>query len=136
MLRFSGIDPNPIETAIPRGKLSKSALALQRVKDVMQQEKLYLFRGDIWFVHPQSMCTKVRCCSVSQFLGHVCANPDNMEVVFDKKAFLTNLLSDPQCTIIEQLQIDVDVIEVCSHPILPFNEIRNWFGNPALMKSM
>ena len=97
---------------MPRGKLSKSAIALQRVTDIMKAENYFLFRGEMWFVHPQSLCTKVRYSGVREFIGDVCANPDNVELVFDKMQFLSNILSDPQCTIIEQLKVNADVIEV------------------------
>lgn len=101
-------------TTHPHAKLSKNAEALQLVKDIMQAEGFYLYRGQIWFRHPLSRCTKVLYSTVSEFIGHLCANPENWEMLFDRMAFLTKLLSDGQCTIIEQLQIDPDTIEVCT----------------------
>ena len=85
---------------------------MQRVVDILQAEQYYLFRGNIWFLHPLSKCTKVHFASVKQFLGDLCANPDNMAIVFDQVGYLEKLLGDEQCSIVQQLKIDVDTIEV------------------------
>ena len=78
----------------------------------MQQGGYYLFRGAIWYHHPQSQCTRVRFDSAKGFVGHLCANPDLIGELFDHMGFLEKLLADEQCTVIPQLQLDVDVIEV------------------------
>ena len=104
----------------PRGSLSKRGVALQRVKEIMQDAGYYLFRGEVWFVHPQSVCTKVKFESAKGFVGHLCSNPNLQGDLFDHMAFLEKILGDPQCTVIEQLTLDVDVIEVSPYivPIL------------------
>ena len=78
----------------------------------MKAEKFYLFRGEIWFVHPDSRATKTYFAPVSQFIGDLCANPDNMDTLFDQHQYLVTLLSCKNCSIVQQLQVDADVIEV------------------------
>ena len=78
----------------------------------MKEEKFFLFRGDVWFVHPDARCTKILYSSVEEFIGDLCANPEHMSTLFDQQQYLINVLSPKKCSIVEQLKVDPDVIEV------------------------
>lgn len=50
--------------------------------------------------------------TAAQFVGDLCTNPDNMDLLFDRRKFLVDVLGDVGCSIIPQLEIDTDNIEV------------------------
>ena len=58
------------------------------------------------------MCTKTLYSTAARFVGDLCANPDNMDLLFDRRKFLVDVLGDVGCNIIPQLEIDADTIEV------------------------
>ena len=100
--------PLPICTA----QLSKNGLALELVQDVMKAHGYYLFRGQIWFRDPASRCTKTFLQDADRFLGHLISNPTYKAQLLDRKAFLNQVLSDKRCTIVPQVELDVDTVEV------------------------
>ena len=71
----------------------------------------YLYRGEIWFKHPESLCTKVLLCSAKTYVGNLCGN-EHFPEFLDSMPFLERILGDASCTVIPQLELDVDVIEV------------------------
>ena len=60
----------------------------------MQAEGFYLFRGQIWMVHPDRLCTQKLYSTAAQFVGDLCANPDNMDLLFGRRKFLVDVLGD------------------------------------------
>ena len=98
------------------GLMSKNGQSLQKVKEIMQERKQFLYRGEIWFMHPESRCTKVRLCDVDSWLGNLCSNPLYQGLLLERKDFLMKILSDDRCSVIEQVELDLDTFEV--KPIL------------------
>ena len=62
------------------------------------------------------LCTKTLYSTAAQFVGDLCANPDNMDLLFDRRKFIIDVLGDVGCSIIPQLEIDADTIEVNTLP--------------------
>ena len=98
-----------------RLKLSKNNRALQRLKDVMLHSDHYLYRGEVWFLHPESSCTKIFLSSAKTYVGNICAN-ETMPEMLDCIGFLDRVLRDDQCSVFPQLELDADVIEVSRPP--------------------
>ena len=73
---------------------SKNARALEKVKGIMKAEGLYLFCGQTWMVHLVGLCTKALYSTAAQFVGDLCANPDNMDLLFGRRKFLVDVLGD------------------------------------------
>ena len=95
----------------PNG-LPKQGVALQRLIDMMKTMHLFLYRGDIYFPHPDALVTKMFFLTAPAFLGHVIANKDFTGDLILHEVFLTKLLTDHNTTVIQQLQLDYDYIEV------------------------
>ena len=93
-------------------QLSKQGKALQCLVDLMEEMELYLFCGDFYFLHPEAIVTKVFFMSGSSLLGHLIANRDYCGVMLPNEMFLKRIIEDENTTIIEQLEIDYDHIEV------------------------
>ena len=100
-----------------RHKLSRNHHALQRVIEMMGHNEHYLFRGEVWFRHPESVCTKVLLCGAKTYVGTICGNT-NFPELLDAMPFLEKILCDPQCVVIPQLEMDKDIIEVTLLDIL------------------
>jgi hypothetical protein len=78
----------------------------------MKDNDHVLFRGEIWFPHPGSMCTKTKLASVEKYIGTRASNLSKGSLILDNMAFLTSALSDPRCALVPQLKLDIDAIEV------------------------
>lgn len=97
----------------PIGKsLCRQSQALERVKEYMQSNNHYLFRGEIWFIHPDSCVTRVKLSSVKEYLGYLFNKPGLENLVTQNRKFLLDVLGDVKCTVYPQLEMDNDVIEV------------------------
>ena len=78
----------------------------------MKRHGYYLYRGQIWFRDPESLCTKTFLEDADRFVGHLIANPSFKAELLDREAFLARVLTDKRCTMIPQVELDVDTIEV------------------------
>ena len=94
------------------GQLSKNGQALELVTQIMKTMGYYLFRGQIWFRDPASKCTKTFLEDADRFVGHLIANPTYKANLMDREPFLKSVLCDKRCTMVPQLKLDVDTIEV------------------------
>ena len=93
-------------------KLSKQGVALQLLMDVMESLELYLYHGDFYFRHPEALVTKVFFLPGQSLLGHIMSNKDYMNVMLPNEQFLQRVISDENSTVIPQLKMDFDNIEV------------------------
>ena len=80
----------------------------------MQLRRHSLYRGEIWFRHPDSTVTLTFLSTVNVYVGTLAANQEHAALLVDRMPFLIRVLGDPQCSIVPQIEIDVDVIEVRS----------------------
>ena len=71
-----------------------------------------LYRGEIWFNHPDAMCTKTKFTSVKKFVSTLMGNTNVIDILDGKEDFLVKSLGDPKCSIMPQIEIDMDTIEV------------------------
>ena len=94
-------------------KLSKQGVALRLLMDVMEAMELYLYHGDFYFRHPDALVTKVLFLPGQSLLGHIVANKDYMNIMLPNEQFLQRLIADENSTVIPQLKMDFDNIEVC-----------------------
>lgn len=87
---------------------------MECVKKIMQLRRHSLYRGEIWFRHPDSTVTLTFLSTVNVYVGTLAANQEHAALLVDRMPFLIRVLGDPQCSIVPQIEIDVDVIEVWS----------------------
>ena len=92
--------------------MTKQGCAIQAVIDLMKEMQLYYFKGDFYFLHPEAIVTKVFFMTASGLLGHLIANKDYSGTMLPNSSFLNKIFEDESNTIIPQLEVDYDNIEV------------------------
>ena len=108
-----GVSPTPDNYITPSYKgLPKKGIALQLVTDILKMRQSFIFRGDVYKKHPLATCAKVIEFTFREWLGNLTSNQDCLGILVENQAFLTNVLGDPSCTVVQQLSLDYNVIEV------------------------
>ena len=93
----------------PRSNICK---AIDIVKRTMEKLNVRLYRGLIFKKAPMAKFSYVKSCSVMDFLHSLLCNPQIAELLTPHLAVASNILSHEGCTIVRQIVINYDLVEV------------------------
>ena len=104
---------------------NKLLAAIRTVEKTMKQLNCCLHKGDIYVKPACSVYTYVYHKNITDFLHQLTGNPKMAEALVGLISPIANMLTNPSCAVIPQIEIDLNLIEV-PQTILMFTQC-SWF---------